>query len=41
MKIKQNKIKIRRTWGDLKPVTKVKENKKIYSRRNKFVVDSE
>lgn len=33
---KQNKIKIRRTWGEMKPVTKVKDSKKVYSRKTKF-----
>lgn len=27
-------IKIRRTWGQLKPVTRVKQSKKIYSRKD-------
>ena len=27
-------IKIRRTWGTFRPVTKVKQSKKIYSRKN-------
>lgn len=33
MKKRQRKVKIRRTWGDLRPVTKVKQSKKIYSRK--------
>ena len=32
MKFKQNQIKVRRTWGEMSPVTKVKESNKKYSR---------
>jgi hypothetical protein len=33
----KTKIKIRKTWGDLKPVTKRIESDKIYKRsRNKY-----
>jgi hypothetical protein len=28
-------IRARRTWGTLKPVTKVKQSKKIYRRNNR------
>lgn len=30
--MKPQKIKIRRTWGNLNPVTRVKESKKNYNR---------
>jgi hypothetical protein len=33
--MKRKPIKIRRTWGMLKPVTKVKQSKKIYRRDNR------
>lgn len=29
-------IKVRKTWGDMKPVTKVKQSNKAYSRKNKW-----
>ena len=33
----KNKIKVRKSWGDLKPVTKRIESDKIYKRsKNKF-----
>jgi hypothetical protein len=39
--MKAKKIKVRRTWGDLKPQTRVLKNKKIYSRKNKFDSNSD
>ena len=33
--VKAKPIKIRRTWGILRPVTKVKQSKKIYKRDKK------
>lgn len=33
--MKKRPIKIRRTWGTLKPVTKVKQSKKTYQRDNR------
>jgi len=35
MKFKQPKIKIRKFWGSLNPVTRVIPNVKLYSRKNK------
>jgi hypothetical protein len=32
MKIK-TKVKVRKGWGDLKPVTKIKDNGKRYNRK--------
>lgn len=29
------KISIRKTWGNLKPITKIRGSKKIYSRKKK------
>lgn len=34
--MKTNKIKVRRTWGELKPVTRRIESGKAYTRRGKF-----
>lgn len=34
-KNKMNKIKIRKNWGVMSPVTKIKASKKIYSRKKK------
>lgn len=39
MKKSPLKIKIRRTWGVLRPVTKVKQSKKIYRRDNRPTVE--
>jgi hypothetical protein len=33
----KNKIKIRKSWGDLKPITKRIDSGKIYKRKSKFV----
>ena len=33
--IKQSDIKVRKSWGDLNPVTRVVESKKAYSRKDK------
>jgi len=33
----KNKIKIRKSWGDLKPITKRIDSAKIYKRKSKFV----
>jgi len=30
---------IRRTWGELKPVTKIKQSKKIYRRQENKKID--
>lgn len=30
------KIKVRKSWGDCKPVTKVKDSSKRYSRKQKW-----
>lgn len=30
------KIKIRKSWGDCKPITKRIESRKLYSRKNKW-----
>ena len=32
----KNKIKIRKSWGDLKPITKRIDSGKIYKRKSKF-----
>jgi hypothetical protein len=32
---KMKPIKIRRTWGQMKPVTRVKQSKKLYRRDNR------
>ena len=32
----KTKIKVRKSWGDLKPVTKRIESDKIYKRKSKF-----
>lgn len=34
----KNKIKIRKSWGDLKPITKRIDSAKIYKRKSKFVI---
>ena len=34
--IKQSDIKVRKSWGELNPVTRVVESKKNYQRKNKF-----
>lgn len=34
--MKTSKIKVRRTWGELKPVTRRIESGKAYTRRGKF-----
>jgi hypothetical protein len=31
---KGKSVKVRRTWGTLKPVTRVKPSKRIYSRKH-------
>jgi hypothetical protein len=31
--VKKKDIKVRRSWGALKPVTRVRQSKKIYSRK--------
>jgi len=33
--MKKTRIKIRRTWGVLKPVTKIKQSAKLYRRHPK------
>lgn len=30
------KIKVRKSWGDLKPITKRIDSRKVYSRKNKW-----
>ena len=32
-KLAKKKIKVRRNWGSINPVTKIKESKKIYKRK--------
>lgn len=32
--MKKQKIKIRRDWGNMNPVTKIKDSKKKYSRKH-------
>lgn len=29
-------LKVRRNWGDLKPVTKIKNSSKLYKRNQKY-----
>ena len=33
---KPSEIKIRKTWGEMSPVTKVVKSKKLYKRKDKF-----
>lgn len=33
-KVTPNGVKVRRTWGALKPVTRVKQSKKVYDRKD-------
>lgn len=39
MKKSAQTIKIRRTWGTLRPVTKIKQSKKLYRRDNRPTVE--
>ena len=32
----KNKIKVRKSWGELKPITKRIDSGKIYKRKSKF-----
>ena len=34
--MKRNQIKVRKTWGTLSPVTRIKESKKLFKRKPKF-----
>jgi hypothetical protein len=34
--MKTNKIKVRRSWGDTKPITKRIDSAKLYKRKSKF-----
>jgi len=36
MKFKKSDVKIRKTWGEMNPVTRKVESRKSYSRKQKF-----
>ena len=38
---RKQRIKVRRSWGELNPMTKIRGNKKAYSRKNfKISIDN-